>query len=114
MMELRERINFKMTLKSKHVDRYSEELETIIVGKYKIGEKDTLDVDYKFFIEYYENITRRLRAIINILEDPEIVVNVDMEELNRGESLIFEFYKKYLEVSLALKNRKMGNKSVEL
>jgi len=54
---------------------------------------DVVELSYKFTIGYFGDIVRRFQAIKSILENKGSVVECEIKELRRGQSLAYDLFK---------------------
>lgn len=102
------RINFE--LNKQHADRHRESIVTILRATDKRGmpdirEGDTFKLNYQFCIDYFGSIANVLTAVCNLLDDPELVADVELHELEHGESLIVSVLDKLREAQAIIARR---------
>lgn len=56
--------------------------------RHDIQDGDTLKFSYAVQVQYFGEVARKLDALLEILEDEEMVLHVDLEEMIRGRSVI--------------------------
>lgn len=95
-----------MELDKAAIDRHAGAIKQLALEPGPTMEGDTLKVNYKFYIHYFGNIDRCLRAVTEIARDPAIVVSADLKELNDGECIIADCIKALNELQQTLKARK--------
>jgi hypothetical protein len=55
-----------------------------------VEQGDTVHIDYKFRIDYFDHVCGKLEAVERIIDDPEVVKRVSVEELEYGRSVIMD------------------------
>lgn len=87
-----ETVVFKFTVDKQLYAKHREEIDMFCSdgSRYEsMIEGDTLNLNYKFYVEYYGMIVQRFNVLLNLIE-AGIVVDFNYEELKHGRSLVFE------------------------
>lgn len=91
-----EAVKIDLELNTVLAKKYEDELKTIFKGRPSwcsgggLRDGDLLKVSYGFYASYFDECEACLRAVAKIVEDESVVVNVNVEELRYGESLILK------------------------
>jgi hypothetical protein len=67
---------------------HSDELAILGASIAPQADDETLRCVYKFNIEYFDRIERRLAAVEQILADETVVVDISVDALRHGQSIV--------------------------
>ena len=83
-----ERLHFDLCLDKTLADTHAADIELITgVKQIPMVEGDTYHVTYDVHLSYFGAVEKRLEAVNRLLNSPELVKQVTLEELTRGQSL---------------------------
>jgi hypothetical protein len=87
-----ETLSFKVKLDRAGADRHEPALRRTQFGRHLdwLVEGDTLHVDYSCNLHYFGDAERHLRLFEDLLADPAVVVDADVEELDHGKSILVD------------------------
>ena len=86
---LTERLHFDLRLDKTMVEAHAADIRLVsgVEIPKMLVEGDTYHVTYDVWLTYFGAVEARLRAMNRLLTEPELVKQVSLDELNRGESL---------------------------
>jgi hypothetical protein len=88
-----EELKFKLELDKTKSEKYAEAIKCLLKADApEIEASDTLAVTYTLLIDYWGDVVEKLKALKQILDDPDVVVAVSTEELIHGQCLIKELF----------------------
>lgn len=83
-----ERLSFSLSLDKEASSRYQESLRTAKILDFKIEDGDRLTISWGVSLGYLGNSEVSLRVFEELIRDPSVVCEVDVNELNYGYSLL--------------------------
>lgn len=89
--ERTEQVLFSALLDKTQVQSLQKQLEGLKIYT-EIGPEDKLNVKFDFLIEY-RGIVDKLRAVIDIINTPNVIVSADFSVLNQTECVAREFFR---------------------
>jgi hypothetical protein len=106
-LKRQEYCTFDMKLTTPLAEKYKETIETLLTGKSSIvmQDDDSLKLNYHFFIQYYGDVAEKLAAVEHICRDPDIIVSVDCELLEKAQCLVYNALHRLNEVIRIVKSR---------
>jgi hypothetical protein len=86
------RENIRITVKLGHAAAGSHWLDLIKIDPYcpRTIEGDTVTLSYEFNAVYYDDVASKMEALIRVISDPNVVREVNIEELRRGRSVFVD------------------------
>ena len=91
-MDRVECIAIQLTLNGKEIKKHKHAL-AVLCNNIHFGEGDTLDIEYKFFVAYMQELVDRFRAIQDLCMNPEVVIDASCTDLEQGKILVYEVLK---------------------
>ncbi len=104
-MKRTENIKVKMELEKEAGSRHQLAIELLNGSISDLLEGDLLTVNWEFFIEYFGDISLRLKAVNKLCNDPDVVVSADCKLLEEGQCLIFETLSNLKQLIQTIKRR---------
>lgn len=83
-----ETLRIQMALEKSAHDRHSEALKSLNCAVGDVHSGDQVMVNYQFDITYWGGVVDKLRAVLELCNDEEIVISEFHEELKHGECVI--------------------------
>lgn len=108
-----EKISITLKLNKSKVDKHKVAVATLVNSctpncpnfTDTVKKDDTVSLTYEFNAFYFGNVELNLLAILELLEDPEVIISADIQELIRGESLLVSVIEKMQTVRQKLESR---------
>jgi len=111
-----ERLQFTATLDKAGVERHAALiLDTIFKDAFETTQEgDMYTVIYTCHVDYFGEVERHLRLFEALLDDPELVVDADIEELEHGESILVNVVEQITRIKLRLEEKKAREARLKL
>jgi hypothetical protein len=94
------KIDREMSLKHKPA------IKTILPNfKTQLEGKDHLNLKYEFFINYFGDVERKLRAVHSLCKDPGVIIDASCDEIEEGKILVYKVLKRLEEVIQTVRGR---------
>jgi hypothetical protein len=99
-----EELKFNLKLNKTKAEKYAEAIKCLLKKEApEIDAGDTLTLTYTLLIDYWGDVVERIKALKQILDDPDVVVAVSTEELIHGQCLIKELFDQLTVITNKLK-----------
>ena len=100
-MNRREDVCFKLKLNHRLAEKFRKRLEDLKLTDFgDTAAGDTVNIDYKLFIDYYGNVVENLELFVE-MADAGVIITGDLENVRGGQVLI----KRVLESLYKIRNR---------
>jgi hypothetical protein len=95
-----EELKFNLKLNKTKAEKYAEAIKCLLKKEApELKDPDTMDVTYTLCISYWGDVVDKLKALKQIIDDPDVVTSVATEELIHGQCLIKELFDQLTEIT---------------
>ncbi len=102
-----EQCTVKMMLKNEAAQKHAKDVKLLcgLDPKEIVKEGDDLWVTYEFLINYFGDVVSKLSAVNRICKDPDVVLSVDCELLEKSKCLVFEVLNRLMQLRQTIEKR---------
>jgi hypothetical protein len=92
-------LQFRLKIDANQAQKHANDIHTVTNFAAPLPlEGDTLSLTYTVSLDYFGDVTNRLAALSRLMNDPDLLRQVNVDELNHGHSLFVHILQQIEEI----------------